>query len=651
MDRWKDALTPLRKRSVRLAHYLGRSPHAGDGLNSSMLPEEYGAKDDIDLTTVGGTDSGQLNLRAVADKEAQGLVRGLSTHDQGLRPRRPRPTNRRSKSDTPPSEKESDESLSLPAGTGILASLIKLQALQFGNPGRDSVHSVGSDSEAAPVSTPPLKKKKFKWYDKSDNPNASSSSLLLPSDASAPRRRKRRKKHKEEVRLTVHVAAVLARQKYIMQLCRALMATGAPTHRLEEYMRMTANVLEVDAQFLYLPGCMIMSFDDASTRTAQVKLVRTAQDLDLARLSETHNIYKNVVHDQISVEQAVEELDQVMKRKPRYNKYLMVFLSGIASTCIGPWAFGARPIDMPIIFILSSILAFMQYIVAPHSALYSNVFEVSMAIFTSFLARAFGSIPARGDEPGKYMFCFSAIAQSSICLILSGFAVLCSSLELQSHSIIAGSVRLVYTIIYSLFLGYGVTVGTTIYGLFEGNASSETTCSGATAAYGNEYIQHFPFVAIYCFLAALTCQGNIKQTPIMILLGVSGYVSNYFCTKRLGSSMGLGSTAGAFTIGVLANLYSRIWHGQAAPAIIPAIFTIVSSGLASTGSIISGLSYANAVRDHDVQKLNTQSQWSNSVTGLGLGMIQVAIGVTIGLFISALVVYPFGKTRSALFSF
>jgi hypothetical protein len=55
--------------------------------------------------------------------------------------------------------------------------------------------------------------------------------------------------------------------------------------------------------------------------------------------------------------------------------------------------------------------------------------------------------------------------------------VLCGSLELQSRSMVAGSVRMVYAIIYSLFLGYGITIGTAIYGLFDSNATSATTCS------------------------------------------------------------------------------------------------------------------------------------------------------------------------------
>jgi hypothetical protein len=37
----------------------------------------------------------------------------------------------------------------------------------------------------------------------------------------------------DEIRITIHIAETLARQKYLVKLCRALMAYGAPTHRME----------------------------------------------------------------------------------------------------------------------------------------------------------------------------------------------------------------------------------------------------------------------------------------------------------------------------------------------------------------------------------------------------------------------------------
>ncbi len=40
-------------------------------------------------------------------------------------------------------------------------------------------------------------------------------------------------KLEDEIRITVHIAETLSRQKYLLKLCRALMTYGAPTHRLE----------------------------------------------------------------------------------------------------------------------------------------------------------------------------------------------------------------------------------------------------------------------------------------------------------------------------------------------------------------------------------------------------------------------------------
>lgn len=416
---------------------------------------------------------------------------------------------------------------------------------------------------------------------------------------------------------------------------------------------MTARVLEVSGQFLYLPGCMIMSFDDPTTRTAEVKLVRMVQGVDLGRLADTHNVYKNVVHDLIGVEEATHELDEIMQRKPRFNKWILVLMYGLASSTVGPFAFQARPIDMPIIFCLGCIVGLMQHVLAPKSTLYSNVFEVTAAVLTSFLARALGSIKVvRGGETEE-LFCFSAMAQSSIALILPGFMVLCSSLELQSHQMIAGSIRMVYAIIYSLFLGYGITVGTTIYGLMDKTATSQTSCSGLDV-YGSTYLRQFPFVAIYAVFLAIVNHGKWKQMPVMVFIAVSGYIANYFSTTKLGSQSEVANTVGAFTIGVLGNLYSRVWHGHAATAILPGIFVLVPSGLASSGSLIAGIKYADEVRNN-LDKNGTSSSTSalseTSVASLGFGMIQVAIGITVGLFIAALVVYPYGKKRTGLFSF
>ncbi|PWY75468.1 DUF1212-domain-containing protein [Aspergillus heteromorphus CBS 117.55] len=579
---------------------------------------------------------------------------------------------------------ERDDEIGRRASTGgVLSHLLKLSGgwdqFQKGSRGVALASELFYPFGGSTPGTATPRKEKVRWYKKPGN--VSTSTLVGAGSASgastplsgeimsvASRRRDRHSnRHRrssmrleDEIHITLQIAEIIARQRYIMHLCKALMRFGAPTHRLEEYMHMTAKVLDIECQFLYLPGCMIISFDDPSTRTTEVKLVRAVQGVDLGRLSDTHNVYKNVIHDMIGVEEAANELDELMIKKPRFNKWTIVLVYGIATATVGPFAFDARPIDMPLIFFNGCLLGCMQHILAPRSVLYSNVFEVTASVLTSFLARAFGSIRSTAFNHGtsEFLFCFSAIAQSSIALILPGYLVLCSSLELQSHQIVAGSIRMVYAIIYSLFLGYGVTVGTTIYGLMDRNATSDLTCP-AGGAFKNAYAQRFPFVAAFSLCLLIVNQGKWKQAPIMITISLAGYITNYFVGSHLGSNTQVANTVGAFTVGVMGNLYSRIWHGHAAAAVLPAIFVLVPSGLAATGSLITGVDTANEIRSNVTNHSSSSTSSTSTSTSssemstnvLGFGMIQVAIGITVGLFVAALVVYPFGKRRSGLFSF
>ncbi|GLI81623.1 hypothetical protein PoHVEF18_010008 [Penicillium ochrochloron] len=690
-SRIRPAIEKLKQKASQLGERLGRPTADGDDLHPGVYHADWASGSQPPVSDITDnphkTDEEKRQNQAQSSSEAHRLVRDLTQSHSGKRRKtRPKPHPHGDMTYIGGEDESALESglRYRSGGGGILSQLIKLnggnQQGRGGMPSRTPSQSSlsgpasRSDSDSGRQTSGPGKKgKPPKWYKRP--PNTSTSTLVGASGdlsgastpvssevlSAASQRRGQQAERKmnleDEIRVTVHIAEIICRQRYIMQLCRALMLFGAPTHRLEEYMQMTAKVLEVDSQFLYLPGCMIMSFDDPSTRTTEVKLVRVGQGIDLARLSDTHLIYKNVIHDVIGIEEAVQELDDIMKKKPRYPKWVVVLVYGLATATVGPFAFSARPIDIPIIFINGLLVGLMQHLAAPRSVLYSNVFEVTSTVVTSFLARAFGSIPRTIiDGKPQYLFCFSAISQSSIALILPGFLVLCSSLELQSHQIIAGSIRMVYAIIFSLFLGYGITVGTTIYGLMDNHAVSDIQCP-QTGAFKNPYVQRFPFVTIMTVWLLIINQGKWKQLPPMTIIALAGYISNYFSTKKLGSNSQVANTVGAFTVGIMGNLYSRLWHGHAATAILPAIFILVPSGLAATGSLISGVQSADQIKQNISSHGPASSTpgaglaSSSSVFSLGFGMIQVAIGITIGLFIAALCVYPFGKRRSGLFSF
>lgn len=142
----------------------------------------------------------------------------------------------------------------------------------------------------------------------------------------------------------------------------------------------------------------------------------------------------------------------------------------------------------------------------------------------------------------------------------------------------------------------------------------------------------------------------------------------------------LTSAIGAFTIGILGNLYSRLGHGLAFAAMLPGIFVQVPSGVASQGSLVAAIANSNRLIGNKNVTTTIRETIVNSATStvvtrvqtslltetstaaieqatpggaanLGFTMIQVAIGITVGLFAATLCVYPFGKKRSGLFTF
>lgn len=180
-------------------------------------------------------------------------------------------------------------SLTFGSTTTLNEDLDDLNSAERGRSGKRI--STGGRSGSA---TPNTKRKK--WYEQNKSQETlatligASASLANPATPSIPKSKddtsspKKWKKHRrtssanrlaalwnqEETRITSSIADVLCRQEYIVKLCKALMISGAPTHRLEEYCSSSADALGIEGSFLYMPGCMIISFDDSSTHTTEV---------------------------------------------------------------------------------------------------------------------------------------------------------------------------------------------------------------------------------------------------------------------------------------------------------------------------------------------------------------------------------------------
>lgn len=417
------------------------------------------------------------------------------------------------------------------------------------------------------------------------------------------------------------------------------MAYGAPTHRIEEYTLQLFKKLGMEGRVNYTVGCTEISFinpidpDDPFTRSAYTTLVK-AQGLDIGSCELAFRIYKDVVHGTVSVEDALYTLKKLVEAPPYYSNTFIVPFYGFASALACIWAYGGWWLDMPIAFFLGCVVGTLQIIVATRNPLYSNVLEVTAALITSFGARAFSSI----GEDQKY-FCFGAIAESSITILLPGYIVLCGSLELQSKSITAGATRLFYAVFYSLLLGYGMAVGSQVWGSIYPAAPATAVCPRAVDA-------KWKILLVPCYLVvqAVLIRARKRQIPVQVIIGSAAYTVNYFVSQHATGQVA--NTASALTLGILGHLWARSQRAFAFAAVVAGIMVLVPSGLAAQGGLTTGLTTQLFTNGTTTVESNIYQSFS-----VGAQMITVAVGLAVGIFLSALVVYPFGRKNNALFSF
>ncbi|KAJ3535643.1 hypothetical protein NM688_g6950 [Phlebia brevispora] len=490
---------------------------------------------------------------------------------------------------------------------------------------------------------------------------------------------KDRRKQQERIRIEFNVSSVLNRQHYLMRLAKALLTFGAPSHRIESQLLSAARILEVDAEFTHMPGLIIASFGDEETKTSQMHFVKCGGRLSLGNLHRLHQVYRTVVHDEVSARKATDQIQALLDKGPLYGLPFRIIFAFFIAALICPLAFGGSLADMGFAGLGSLFLFCMQTGVASRrSIIYANVFEILSVIAISFCARGLSSIRSQ-------IFCYASISSAAIVTILPGYLVLTSSLDLASKNILSGSIKMVYALIYALFLGFGLQFGSDLFLIFDqsarkdldtlaAHAAATVTVTGSYLADNSTnlpeglaklgsfsftpstplirqninkgcyrpstfawYLQPFPWwtqfiiVPVFSILSSLNNEQPINwDLLVMVIISCVSYTANKVADHFIFNRSDVVSAIGAFAVGMLGNLYSRKMGGTAFTSMVTGVLFLVPSGLSEAGGITA----------------------QNSATQIGSAMISVSVGITVGLFMSQALVYMFGSRKSAaIFSF
>lgn len=482
-------------------------------------------------------------------------------------------------------------------------------------------------------------------------------------------------KSKRPSAIIKHVQDIDKRRAFMLKLAKCLLAFGAPSHRIESQLATASQILDARASFVHIPNIIIVTFGDEDMASVETHFVKANGRIALTALQGVHVVYRKVLHDKMTVEEGTRRLASILSAPPIYSLLVRCLLAFVCGSTICVLAFGGSVIDMWISGVCAFVLQYLGLNTATKSATYANVYEISIAIIVSFVARALGTIPGR-------LFCYNAIASAGVVLILPGFTILISALELTSRNILCGSVRMVYAIIYTLFLGFGLTIGSDLYlvlnkharhnldkteaerytmyhGTFHAENGTSPVPGGAIFGFAQTndprmvngcyrepswpwWRKELPWWTLFFLVPAYSLCSSLSnlqrlrswQLLVMVMFACCAFVANRLSNKYFPGKSDIISASGALVIGVLGNVYSRVMRGTAFTAMVTGVLFLVPSGIGQGGGLLSS------------DETSSTQQYSAGLQ-LAIRIIEVAIGITVGLFVSQIFVYALGRRKNA----
>ncbi|OAC98323.1 hypothetical protein MUCCIDRAFT_181517 [Mucor lusitanicus CBS 277.49] len=432
----------------------------------------------------------------------------------------------------------------------------------------------------------------------------------------------------DRIRITFEIANILQKQEFLRKLCKSLMLYGCPAHRLEYAMRQVSRTLAVDAEYVFIPNVMLVTFIDSTTHTTETHFIRQSQTFEMHRLADIYRLEKLVAHGEVSVDEALEFIDKVYDQPPIYPLWLHPFVYALAAFSGCVLFYGGRWQEAGVAAALGMVFASNEIFSAAISS-FQPIWEITVCILIGFVARGIQ----------KFGFCFTPIAFSSFIIVLPGYPMAVAIIELVSRQLVSGVVRMVYAIIYSFLLGYGVSMGSELYLTMDKNsnttqsdvcklASSAATCISSESQWFN-----FLMVPLFATAYCVYLRARPPRWPIMAAVSACGYTINYALACWGHAPSQILQVVPSFGLGLIGNCLSKFTGKMSFDAVLLGVFYLVPSslGLKAAIGLFSG-----------TDEVGTQG------AGFALAMIESSIGITLGLFLATLIVYPKGTQHTPL---
>ena len=372
-----------------------------------------------------------------------------------------------------------------------------------------------------------------------------------------------------EVSTTTDEAQSLAAADLLTTLARALHQAGLPAHKLEETLLLTAERLGVALQVFSLPTGAIMSFEDLPRQRTRMARMPPGQ-VNLERLAQLSAVAEEVIRGDLQPNAARQRIEEIVAMPPRWST-LATVLAYVLSAAAFTVFFGG---DRPEVFVGSCVgLAVgLVSLLLPPEQTRGRVFELIAAIAATVVAGTADWLVGSIVE-------WAPLA-AGLVILLPGIALVDAIEELAHGHLASGSARLAGVFVILLALTFGTVLGMKLGELLPGAPAAREPQPVSAVAWGAA-------LALVSIGSMIRFRARPKDLLAIFVASTIALVVSRVGVEYTGDYAG--PFLGALALGLVANLYARLFAGPAELFLIPGLALLVpgSMGLRSMGALLT----------------------------------------------------------------
>lgn len=331
---------------------------------------------------------------------------------------------------------------------------------------------------------------------------------------------------------------------------------GTPSHRMERVMKRVSQTLGVDADYLYTPTALLISFATGEHRTELRRI--DAGEANLGKLIEFDEALEDLEDGHADIAATNRRLDEIGQAPPRFSLWPTVLAGGIASAAATVFFRGGYG-EVLFAAVMGSL--FLLWDVAlKRWAPQEHAWEITSGFVAAFAALLLGGWLPNFDDRTATL--------GSLIILVPGFSFTVALMELANRHLSSGVARLAGAAVIFLALICGVALAWRLGSQWRG---LPTEPSGVHPGV------YLTAVALAPMAFAILFQARLREWGIIAITAWSGLLVTILASGWKGQEFG--AFSGALAVGVVSNLYARFADRPALVPQMPATLMLVPGSL------------------------------------------------------------------------